>query len=551
MAMRKTLVGALALLGEDAVPSNGRVDIVIEGRTIREIRPHGVQPPEGTAIDMRGRLLTAGLVNGHHHSHEGYYKGRKDNLPLELWMNYVRPLKPIPLTAREVYLRTMIGALEAVHSGTTTLCDDTNVAPRINQEHVDAVFQAYEDIGIRAYVGPTLFDRPFFRAVPFVDEEFPQDLLAELDGTPMFSSADLLAFARRTAREHHPSEKRVGYIAAPSAPQRCTEDFIKAVRRMADDMDLPLMMHVQETRMQVVTGQLWHGSTMIEYLDRLGFMKPKTAFIHGVWLTPREIEILARTGVSVQHNPTSNLKVGSGLAPIRALIAGGVNVSMGTDGCGSIEGTDMQNALYLASLLHKLRGDYTSWVGASDAFRFATMGGAKALGRGHELGAIETDRIADITGYRLHSLPFTPLNDPVHQLVCAACRQDVDFVMVDGETILQNGKLTRVDEDKLLDEIAEAHARLAPLISESEQDVDGCGDRENLLAAENGIAERDEAIGPENRDDRTPKHKPAEERDDHAPVGGPDIMRNHKRQARQQAEEAGEVVQGFAGEEFA
>ena len=296
----------------------------------------------------------------------------------------------------------MIGAMEAVHSGTTTLCDDTNVAPRINQEHVDAVFQAYEDLGIRAYVGPTLFDRPFFRAVPFVDEEFPKDLLAELDGTPMFSSADLLAFAKRTAREHHPNEKRVGYIAAPSAPQRCTEDFTRAVRRMADDMDLPVMMHVQETRMQVVTGQLWHGTTMVEYLDKIGFMKPKTAFIHGIWLTPREIDILARTGVSVQHNPTSNLKVGSGLAPIRALIEGGVNVSMGTDGCGSIEGPDMQNALYLASLLHKLRGDHTGWVGATDSFRFATMGGAKALGREKELGAIEKGRIADLTAYNLH-----------------------------------------------------------------------------------------------------------------------------------------------------
>ena len=242
MPARKTLVGAIALLGEGAVPSEGAVDVVIDGRLIQDIRPNGAAPPEGTVIDMRGKLLTAGLINGHHHSHEGYYKGRKDNMPLELWMNYVRPLKPIELTPREVYLRTMIGAMEAVHSGTTTLCDDTNVAPRINQQHVDAVFQAYEDLGIRAYVGPTLFDRPFFRAVPFVDEEFPADLLAELDGTPMFSSADLLAFAKKTAREHHPKEKRVGYIAAPSAPQRCTEDFIKAVRRMADDLDLPVMM---------------------------------------------------------------------------------------------------------------------------------------------------------------------------------------------------------------------------------------------------------------------------------------------------------------------
>ena len=470
--MRKTLVGCHALLGENARPSDRPVDVVVEGRQIHEIRPSGAVAPEGAVIDLTDRLLTAGLINGHHHSHEGYYKGRKDNMPLELWMNYVRPLKPIELTPREVYLRTMIGAIEAVHSGTTTLSDDTNVSPRIVPEHVEAVFQAYEDIGIRAYVGITLFDRPFFRAVPFVDEEFPKDLLAELDKAPMYSSTELLDFAKGLARNHHPKEKRVGYIVAPSAPQRCTEEFIRAVRRMADDFDLPMMMHVQETRMQVVTGQLWHGSTLIEYLDRIGFMKPNTAFIHSVWLNPREIDILARTGVSVQHNPTSNLKVGSGLAPISALLEAGVNISMGTDGCGSIEGTDMQNSLYLAAMLNKLRGDYKKWFGAPEVLRAATMGGAKALGRGRELGAIEKGRIADLTAYRLDSFPFTPLNNMVNQLVYSANRHEVDFVMVDGEPILAEGRLTRVDEDRLLDEIRAAHARIEPLLTASEHDVE-------------------------------------------------------------------------------
>lgn len=362
--MKKTIVGCLALVGDEARPSEGRVDIVINGRLIEDIRPHGAQDPEGTVIPGRDLLIAAGLINGHHHSHEGFYKGRKDNLPLELWMNYVRPLKPIELTPREVYLRTMIGAIEAVRSGTTTICDDTNQSPRIRPEHVEQVFQAYEDIGIRGYVGITLFDRPFFRAVPFVDEEFPKDVLARLDATRMTSGDELLNFVGDLVKANHPKAKRVGCIMAPSAPQRCTEGFLRAVRRMADDLDLPLMIHVQETRMQVVTGQLWFGSTMIEYLDRIGLMKPNTAFIHGVWLTPREIEILARTGVSVQHNPPSNLKVGSGLAPIRALLDGGVNVSMGTDGCGSIEGPDIQNSLYLTGLLQKLRGDYTTWVGS-------------------------------------------------------------------------------------------------------------------------------------------------------------------------------------------
>src|SRR5262245_65539094 len=110
--MKKTLVGCLALLGEDARPSDGPVDIVIEGRMIKEIRPSGARKPAGVVIDLSGRLVTAGLINGHHHSHEGFYKGRKDNLPLELWMNYVRTLKPIDFTHCEVYMRQMISALD-------------------------------------------------------------------------------------------------------------------------------------------------------------------------------------------------------------------------------------------------------------------------------------------------------------------------------------------------------------------------------------------------------------------------------------------------------
>jgi len=266
---KTTLLNCTALLGETAERSKGPVDIVIDGQRIAAIRPAGSQPPEGTAIDARNRLVTAGLINGHQHSHETYYKGRTDNLPLELWMNYVRPLKPIPLTPRQVYLRTMGIAIEALRSGTTTLCDDMNISPVIRPEHVAAVYQAYEDSGIRALVGPTLFDRPFFRAVPFVDEEFPPELLAELDGMRgAASSQELLDFARDLGKTRHPRTNRVGYIAAPSAPQRCTEEFLRAVRAMADELDLPLMIHVQETRMQVVTGQLWHGKTLIDYPAR-------------------------------------------------------------------------------------------------------------------------------------------------------------------------------------------------------------------------------------------------------------------------------------------
>jgi len=464
--VRKTLVGCLALVDEDAQPTDRAIDIIIEGNIIRDIRPTGVAAPEGELIDLTGRLVTAGLINGHHHSHEGFFKGRDDVLPLELWM---RALRPIALTPRDIYLRTMIGAIEAVRSGTTTLGDDANVGAVINPEHVEAVFQAYEDIGIRAYVGITLFDKPFIRAVPFVEEEVPPDMVHELEAMPMMRSDERLDFVRQLARTRHPKEHRVAYMVCPSAPQRCTEAFLRDVRTLADDFDLPVMMHVQETRMQVVTGKLWWGATMIEYLDRIGFLKEQTQFIHAIWLTPREIDILAKAGVTIQHNPASALRSGSGLAPVRALLEAGVNVSLGTDGCGSIEGTDMQNVLYLAPLLQRLRGDEGNWILAKDAFRAATQGGARAFGRSRELGAITKGRIADLVAFRLDGVAFTPLNNPVNQLVYSG-RKQVDLVMVDGEVILANGQLTRIDEDRLLGEIRAAHARLAPLLMAAEMD---------------------------------------------------------------------------------
>jgi 5-methylthioadenosine/S-adenosylhomocysteine deaminase len=482
---RTTLSGCLALLGPEAKPSDSRVDIFIDGGRIAAIERAGVKPAEGTVVDASRHLVTAGLINGHVHSHEHFHKGRYDNLPLELWMNYVRPPTPIPFTPRQVYLRTMIGAIEALRSGATTLCDDMNVAPVLDEANVEAALQAYEDIGIRAYLGITLFDKPFFRGMPYVEEEFPPDLLRELSRGPATAPTDILAFVRGLARTRHPGERRVGVIAAPSAPQRCTREFLLAVRAMADEFDLPVMMHVQETRLQVVTGLVMFGSTMVEYLDRIGFLKPKTTLIHAVWLNPREIDILARAGATVQHNPTCNLKFGSGIAPVGALLAAGVNVSLATDGCGSVETADMQKAVMTAALLQKLRGDdHTRWIGAREAWHAATMGGARALGRERELGAVEVGRIADLTAYRLDRIPFVPLNDPLRQLVYSETGAGLDMAFVGGDPVLMDGSLTRVDEAALIDEIQAEHVRLEPLIERAEQSV------EPILAVYRRICER-------------------------------------------------------------
>lgn len=471
MAGTTTITGALALLGEHAEPSAERVDIVIEGAAIAEVRASGRHTPVGEVIDASDCLVVPGMVNGHHHSHEHFHKGRYDSLPLELWMNFVRPLKPVPVTAEQVYLRTLVGAIEAVRSGTTTIVDDLNVTPELDPALVEAALRAYEDIGIRAYVGVTLFDRPFFRGVPFVDEEFPPDLLEELDGRANVPANDLLEFARWLGKERHPRDHRVGALMAPSAPQRCSEGFLRRVRYLADELDLPTIIHVQETRLQVVTGYQMFGSTMIEYLDRIGFLKPRTSIVHGVWVTPGELEILARTGVTVQHNPCSNFKLGSGLMPMRAMLDAGVNVALGSDGCGSIDSVDMLRVLSNTALVQKLRGeDHTRWIGAAEAWRAATQGGAKGLGRG-DLGIIAPGMTADLAIYRLSDIGFAPLNQPLTQLVYAQSGRALDTVLVDGQVIMRAGRLTGINEADTIAAIRSAHEALAPEIALAEDTV--------------------------------------------------------------------------------
>jgi guanine deaminase len=465
-----TLAGGIALLGAEAERSPGPVDIVVRQGRIAAIRPAGSAPPEGEVIDCRNRLVTPGLINGHHHSHEHFFKGRHENLPLELWMNNVRPLEPIPYTERQVYLRTLIGAIGALRGGATTLVDDLNISPSLNTAHVDAAFRAYTDAGLRALVGINLFDKPFFQGMPFVEEMFPPALLAELNALPRTDPRDALAYAETLAKARHPQANRVGYIVSPSAPQRCTEGFLGALRDLADRHALPINIHVQETRLQVVAGQALYGTTMVEYLARIGFLKPMTSLIHGVWLTPREIALIAASGATVQHNPISNLKLGSGIAPIRHMLDAGINVSLGTDGCGSIENNNMLQVLAAAALVNKLRGDDPSrWIGAAEAFHAGTVGGARAFGFGETLGQISEGAIADLAAYRLDSIAFVPLNEPRGQLVYNEDGASLDLMLVDGEVVMQGGKLTRIDEAAVIAEIIAEHRSLLPLIEKAER----------------------------------------------------------------------------------
>ena len=465
-----TITDTLALEGPTFTRREHAVDIHISGGLITAIEPAGKLEPTGEIINGAHLLAAPGLINGHHHSHEDFHKGRYDRLPLELWMNYVRPVRPLPLSADDVYLRTLVGAIQALRSGTTCIVDDFNVAPVLIRDHVDAALQAYEDIGIRALLGPTLFDRPFHRSVPFIEEECPAELLRSFAPSESTPPAEYLDLIRTLARERHPDKHRVGVIAAPSAPQRCTPEFLMQVRRIADEHELPVITHVQETRLQAASAWNTHGKTLFRYLADLGFLGPATSLIHAVWLTPEDIRLIADSGASVQHNPNSNLKLGSGLMPLRALLDAGVNVSLGTDGCGSIESTDMLRVVSNTALLHKLRGDdYRRWPGAEEAFTAGTLGGARALGMEDRIGAIAPGFRADLVLYRRDSIALTPMNDPLRQLVYSETGQGIAGVIVDGKLAVKEGCIVGIDERTIINRIHAATDRLRPHMNASDR----------------------------------------------------------------------------------
>jgi 5-methylthioadenosine/S-adenosylhomocysteine deaminase len=471
-ASRILLRGATALLGDDLAFDRRPLDVLVEGGRIAAIAPAGALGGADTLIDLTNRLLVPGLVNGHQHSQEHFQRGRTENLPLELWMHLVRTRIPVPLTPRQVYLRTLIGAIECLRTGCTTVVDDMALGASVDPERIDAALQAYEDVGIRALLGFAMMDRPIIDNFPFADEMVPTALAAELRAAPRPTSAQYLELVRRLARDRHPQQSRVGVLVSASAPQRCTEAFLMQVRGLADDLSLPVITHVQETRLQVVTGLIFYGSPIVEYLDRIGFLKPATSLIHAVWLNPREIDALARGGATAQHNPWSNLTLGSGVQPVRELLEAGVNVSLGSDGSCSTVTVNMLNVLGSAAAVSKLRGDDPGrWLSAREALHAGTLAGGRALGFGESLGALRVGAIADLVAYRLDTVTFAPLNDPVRQLVYAERGAGLDFSMVDGRVAIAGGRLVQIDEAAILAEIESEFRGLSERFDEAEASV--------------------------------------------------------------------------------
>ncbi|RFA07689.1 hypothetical protein B7R21_16120 [Subtercola boreus] len=467
----KTLWRNALLMTMDDARSSAvfRGDLLVDGDTIVAVGPAGeVDPsdssgaPDCVIVDATGLLITPGLINAHMHSWESLLRGTSERLPLELWTLETYPITAAhPMPPRLVYLRTLVAAMDSLRGGTTAVLDDVGELPWQTEESLAAVFDAYDDIGIRATCTGGVADVAYADRLPFAADLLPAEGIAA-SRTEMPPSAGIVdAFVdfseRAFATQHGRSGGRLSYAVAPSAPQRSTDELLLAADDLSRRHDSVLHLHLLETRLQAVMGRERYGTTIVEHLDTLGLLTDRTALAHAIWLGGEDIRMLGESSATIIHNPVSNLKLGSGVFAWRALHDAGASVALGTDGTASNDSLRMLDTIKTAALLHTVTSpDFTTWPSTDEVLRAATRGGAEALHQTRQIGSLEPGKRADFVVFDLTlTTNFTPLNDAARQLVFSENGTSISEVWVNGELIVKNGRLTPIDERAVLGEFRE------------------------------------------------------------------------------------------------
>jgi 5-methylthioadenosine/S-adenosylhomocysteine deaminase len=435
-------------------------DIVIERGRISAIGPGAGVGRSGNTIDGRRALVLPGLINAHIHSNEGFQQGAYDNLPLEVWLGESYPPFGFPIhTERDYYLRTMLAAVESIRAGVTTIQDDY-VHPPATPEAYDAALRAYDEIGLRAWFAIDMWDVGLFDCLPYMRELIPPGLQAEIMALPMTTSEQQLELFQDVFARWHGRDDRIRIIIAPCGPQRCSDGLLREIGALCERHDIPIHSHTLETRLQAVHSRMRWGKTAVQHFEELGLLTPRLTLVHAIWLTDGDIERVAKAGASVVHNPLSNLKLGSGICPVRRLLDAGVNVALGTDGLATSDTADLIEAIRAASLIHKTgTPDYDDWVGAAEVFRMATRGGARSGLMDREIGSLEVGKRADLILLDRDAWGFVPLTDPVRQLAYSVTSEAVTTVIVDGRVVMRDRRILTIDESALRAEIADAARR--------------------------------------------------------------------------------------------
>ncbi len=454
-------------------------NILIEGNRISRISPNRAgEKAVDRVIEGKDRLAIPGLVNAHTHSLENFSKATKEKVPLELWLLDLFLLEGF--STREIYLAAMLGAMEMLKTGTTAVLDHLALGNDLSAAALDAAMQAYADSGIRGGVAPLIQDHDqVLRSAVAARPGLGPLLEADQEVMTAAEYVELLDWFFR--KWHRAEDGRLLCFAGPGGFQWCSDELLQGSLEVARRHGGGWHMHLVETKLQALVCFDLHGKSATQAMKDLGLLGPEVSLAHCVWLDDADVDILAETDSRVVHNPASNLRIGSGFAPVIEMLERGVRVSLGADGSASSDNQIMFDAMKLASLIHNVRStDHHRWPSTRDVLRMATVNGAAALGMETELGELKAGKIADITLLDTTTLLFTPFNDAFHQLAYAENGSSVHTVMVDGRVVVEGGRILTADEESIREEAREAWGRMyrdmpalreqaTPLVREFEQ----------------------------------------------------------------------------------
>lgn len=452
---------ARVLTMDDRETELDRADILVEGSKITAIGRDLPAPKSGPVrtIDAANKLAMPGLINGHFHSPGNFMKGFGFDQPLELYMLFeVPPISSEPASKRLNYVRTMVGVMEMIRNGTTSVYDDTNYNPYPTMDAIDGTMEAYRDAGFRATVtlsNPNVIEYDKF---PFLKDLLPAHLRRAMEERPNYLSTGEMVQLYRSFldRWHGQNHDRLHVGMSISAPQRVTRDYFQALMDISLQRDLAFSLHILETKTQRVLGEENYGKSLIRYVSDLGFLNEKMTIIHSIWVDEADMRAMAASGCSVAHNPVCNLKIGSGIMPFRRLRDHGINICLGADEMGADDSCNMWGVVKQAGLIHRIsQPDYNLWPGAQELLWCVTRGGARAMNRARDIGMIAPGYQADIILVDLETIPFTPLNDLRRQLVYCETGSSVVMTMIGGQVVYENGKIQTVDEKAILAEARE------------------------------------------------------------------------------------------------
>jgi 5-methylthioadenosine/S-adenosylhomocysteine deaminase len=427
---------ALVLTLEAEAPPFYGGYVAIQGRRIVAVGQGGAQklPQAREVLNAQGALVLPGLVNTHSHAPMVWFRGLADDLPLQRWLTEVIfPAESGWLTPSRVYLGAQLAAAEMIRGGTTTVADGYFYAGEVRW--------ALAGAGLRGVVAQGVLDFP----VPGVPD--PKDNLKV--------AAHYLASGQ--------AAQEAGIISGVfcHAAYTCGPETLRQAKELARKQDARFFMHLAETREEVDEVRRRTGLTPAAYLESLGVLDEQTVAVHAAWLTPEEIDLLARRGVKVSHCPESNLKLAAGVAPLPELMAAGVTVGLGTDGAASNNNLDLWGEMSLAARLHKVWRLDPTLLPAAQAVALATREGAKVLGLEDAVGTLTPGKEADLIVVDLEQPHLTPLYDPYSHLVYAARAADVRHVMVAGRWLLFDRCFTTLNWPEIAGEIRKSSRDLA------------------------------------------------------------------------------------------